>query len=300
MTTLATATRYEELLAPDLEPAIYDFPTLFQAEGWLARRRAKRRFELLKVLDPKLRSILKPEERVFYATCGSAVTLAEQFFVGWAAYYLNRRALVFTTERLLLVQINSRNQPLELVSQIPYSEIATVKSTWNGICQVKLQGGRKFNFQSVPRAERKFLHRFLVDVVQPLSPSPDSQPGRIEHLCPCCFTVVPGLPAACPSCGSGFKSARKAAFLSLLFPGLGDLYLGHRGFAAIELLGATFLWAIALVIPVLNGATIDPDTGAALPLDAVFWISTAVLLAFVHGMDALLTHHFAKKGHHAV
>lgn len=153
MTSIATARSFQDLLAPDAAPAPYEYATLFTAKGWFDRRRAKRRFQLLKKLDPKLRAVLKPDERVFFVTAGTTVSLAEHFFVGWAAHYLNRRALVFTTERVLLVQINSRKRPKELLSQLRYDQIATVKSTWNGICEVKLQRGLKLKFQGVPSAE---------------------------------------------------------------------------------------------------------------------------------------------------
>jgi hypothetical protein len=82
MTTIATANKFEDLLLPGSAPAPYEYETLFAAKGWLDRRLAKRRFQLLKKLDPKLRAILKPDERVFFVTAGTTMSVAEYFFVG--------------------------------------------------------------------------------------------------------------------------------------------------------------------------------------------------------------------------
>lgn len=297
MTPMTTARGYEELLAPDAASGPYEYATLFAADGWMARRRAKRRFKLLKRVDARLRQILHPEERVFFLTAGTTTSFVEGFFMGWAAAHLNRRVLVFTTERVLMVQADHRNRPRELVSQIPYTNIAAVKSAWNGICRITLQGGAKLNFQGVPKAERAFLNQFLGEVVRPVPASPNAASNRIEHLCPKCFVPVAAFPAECPACGAGFKSARKAAQLSFLFPGLGDFYLGHRGFAVMEMVGTGYLWLILVIAPLLAGGVISED-GERVPLDFAYWAFVAVFLSAVHGMDAAMTRHFARKGHH--
>lgn len=299
MITPANVRRYEELLAPGADPAPYEYDTLFAAKGWFDRRRAKRRFKLLKKLDVRLRTMLQPDEKVFFLAAGTTVTLAEQFFVGWVAYYLNRRALVFTTNRVLLVQIDSRGRPRELVSQLRYDRLASVRSTWNGICEVKAQGGTKFKFQGVPRAERKFLHKFLADIVRPQPPGPADKPGVIEHLCPKCFRMTPDHPPACPHCHTPFKTPKQAAMRSLLFPGLGDWYLGHRGFATFEIIGAAFMWLFLVVFPLMSGEIVDQETGEVYALSIEYWNTVVVIIAIMHGMDSLMTHHFARKGHHA-
>lgn len=298
MSSIDSARRYQDLLGADAAPSPYEYAILFDAKGWSARGRAKRRFKLLKKLDTKLRSILEPEERVFFVTAGSTVSIAEHFFVGWAAYYLNRRALVFTTSRVLLLQIDSRKKPRDLVSQLRYDQIASVKSTWTGNCEVKLHGGMKYKFQGMPRAERKYLHQFLADIVKPMPDGTADTVNRLENLCPKCFTSVPDFPAVCPACQVPFKSAKKAALLSLAFPGLGDFYLGHRGFAVMELLGSAFLWLVLVINPLLVGGFEDLETGEVFEFGSEYWITAAVIIAIAHLIDSVMTHHFAKKGHH--
>ena len=294
MSTLQTARRYEELLSAPVEPSPYDYATLFQADGWLARRRAKARFQFLKTVDPKLRRILHPDEKVYYLTSGTTATMVEQFFVGWVAQLVNQRALIFTTERVLLLQIDHRKRPRDLVAQLPYTSIADLKSTWDGHCRLRLRNHTTLNFAGVPKADRKFLRGFLADILRDSVPPLPGVPHQgIENLCPHCFQAVAGLPAACPHCRGGFKSTRRAVWLSALFPGMGSLYLGHRGVAAFEILGAAMVWLGMVIVPLLG--SLGPDAPAPA---SDYWFSTAFALAFLHGIDALVTHNFATKGLH--
>ena len=86
--------------------------------------------------------------------------------------------------------------------------------------------------------------------------------------------------------------------LSLLFPGLGDFYLGHRLFALVEMFGAGFLWCVLVIVPLLARGQPDPETGEPLVLGAAYWGTVAFPLSFAHIVDAFMTRHFARKGHH--
>ncbi len=297
MITLQTARRYEDLLGETVAVSPYEYATLFEAKGWFARQRAKARFKLLKAIDPKLARVLHAGERVYYVSKGSLASTGEQFFAGQAvAYYVNLRALIFTTERVILMQIGSNLKPRQIVSELPYTAIRQVKATWTGFCEVVLSNGKKHRFSGMPSAERKFLRDFLEGVVS--TPAPTTALAKksdgLVHLCPHCFTGVPGWPLSCDSCGGGFKSARTAALLSLLFPGLGDWYLGHRRLAVIEMIGTAFLWLIFIIAPALAAAAGE----APEEIDAGFTAFSAVIVAGAHLIDAAVTHSFARKGHH--
>lgn len=289
---LQTAKRYEDLLAGPVDPSPFDYAMMFKAEGFFARQRAKKRFKLLKAIEPKLRAILRPQERVYWATTGTTVTLGEQFFVGWIAYYLNRRALVFSTERVLLLEVDGKPKAGRLVSQIPYTAIASVKATWTGMCRIKLLNKTVYNFQNVPSADRKFLAEFLGGITQGTN-APFQRGTGMEHLCPFCYTHVPATPPACTFCQGAFKSSSKAALLSFILPGAGDWYLGHRGIALFEMFGAAFSWLIFVVSPLL--AATDP---AYPPPGLEYWATAAIILLAGHSLDAAMTRHFALKGHH--
>lgn len=291
--SLLSARRCEDLLGSEAGASPYEYAMMFSSDGWLARRRSQRRLKLLQSLDAKLREMLRPTERVYFATTGTTVSLSERFFVGWMAIYLNRRALVFTTERILLLQIDRKNRPHGLTSQIPLASMASIKATWTGLCRVKLLDRSVHNFQSIPGADRKFVAKLLGDIAQGTL-APFSREQGVEHLCPQCHVVVGDYPPACPACATEFKSARTAGFLSLAFPGLGDWYLGHRAFAVMEMLGSCFLWLAFVILPLLG--INNPEAG---PIDAAYWITAAAIIGFSHVADAVMTRHFGRKGHYA-
>jgi hypothetical protein len=259
--------------------------------------RSKNRFKLLKAIDAKLRKILHADERVYFVTSGTTANIAEQYFAGAAmTQALNRRALVFTTERVVLLQIDSKKRPRDLVAQIAYTSIAEVAATWNGYCQLKLRDKSKLNFIGVPKADRKHLAAFLTDVVKTAASAVTSASGvALEQLCPHCFVPVPGHPTACPHCQGGFKLARTAMLRSLVFPGLGDFYLGHRAFAIFEMLGAAFMWYVLVIGPLLGTPN---EKGEITDTNAAYWFIAGVMLTIMHGIDAVMTRHFALKGHH--
>ncbi|MCF7689509.1 MAG: hypothetical protein K9M98_10080 [Cephaloticoccus sp.] len=295
MTNLQNARDYQELLDERVETSPYAYATMFKAEGYVARRTARQRFALLRALDGKLRHILRPTEHVFYVTWGTTHSLAEQFFTGWMASALNMRALVFTTERVLLLQINARKTSVrELVAQIPYTAIVSVRKSWLGSCRIKLRDKTLLTFLRVPKGDMKFLIEFLSDIVKGSgAPFEISTPLGVQHLCPHCYVHVPAFPPACPQCGGRLKLASKAALLSFIFPGLGDWYLGHRGFAAMEIVGSAFIWWVLIVAPLL--APEDPDLG---PITLEYWLTALFIMLVIHGTDAMMTRHAARKGHY--
>ncbi len=289
MTTVESAKSYEELLSGPVAASPYEFATLFKTEGFMGRRRCQQRLKLLKAVDIKLAHILERGEKVHFITTGTTTGATERILVGWAAYHLDRRILVLTSRRILLLQVNARNRPTDPVSQLPYANIAGVKATWSGIC-VKLLTKITLNFQNIPAPDCKFLVGFLADIVQ-LTNAPFEHTRGIEHLCPHCYAFVPDFPRSCSSCKGEFKSARTAGFLSLLLPGLGGFYLGRRGTGMIELLGTVTFWVALVILPILGISEFFPK-----PLGKEYWMSVAAVLLFVHGIDSMLTHHFARRG----
>jgi len=116
--------------------------------------------------------------------------------------------------------------------------------------------------------------------------------GGWQNLCPRCFTATDDAPLSCEKCGEEFKSPKKAALRSLLFPGLGDFYLGYRKYATLEIIGASLLWVLFLstLVPAVMAKGLA-GTLVAAPLLA--------LLALIHVGDALLTRAKAMTGLHS-
>ncbi len=277
----------------------YDLGTLMKGEGWFARRRAASRLKLLRKLDAKLTRILHPGEKVRFVTKGSMASMAEQFFAGHAvAYHINLRALVFTTERVILIHIGIFSKPHSLVSELAYGSIRKLRSTWSGFCEVTLANGKTHRFSGVPRADRKFLREFLAKMMPENVGGTPSGLGEasdgLMHLCPHCYTALPGRPRVCVSCGGGIKAAITAALLSFGLPGLGNWYLGHRWFAVFEMIGAAMLWVVFVIRPLQEELShMDGE-----PLSASFWVFFIGMVAAIHVIDAGVTYNFGRKGHH--
>jgi hypothetical protein len=214
---------------------------------------------------------------------GSPVTFWESYFLGWIVFYLNRRALVLTDRRILLIQIDSKGRPKQLLSQIRYGAMKEVKKSFLHGTVVRLRNGKSRSFAGVPRADRRFLTE-LVSRVQAIR-SGDQETQSIEELCPHCHEVAQIGSPGCSNCGGAFKVPKRAGMLSLLFPGFGDIYLGHRTLAAFEILVVAVIWMGAL-LP-------DPEY----PLTGLgFVILAAFLVIFIHVPDAVGTWYIARMG----
>lgn len=287
--SLQMVERVEELVARQRDDTPYDYRTLFPTEGMWARRASQKRLALLKKLDEQVRAMLRPEERVVFLTTGVVHSFWESYFVGWVMFYLNRRALVLTSERLLLIQIDSRRRPRELRSQILLRGVERFTRTLLGNTVLRLTGGTKLVFIRVPRRDRKTLTELTATAKATVTR--EGAGGSLEHLCPFCYQPVAGHPRECPACKGAFKWWKKAGLLSLAFPGLGDIYLGHLRFAVLEILVAAFFWlsiVLGAVVPDPNMPTTAADiVGGAL-----------IVILFLHGGDAFATMHIAKKGHY--
>lgn len=115
--TLQLVERFEELLQRRHDESPYDFQTMFPTGGFFVRRASQKKVVLLKRIDEPLRAMLRPGERVAYLTSGVLHSFWESYFLGTPMYYLNRKALVLTSERLVLIQIDSRQRPKRVLKQ---------------------------------------------------------------------------------------------------------------------------------------------------------------------------------------
>lgn len=288
MSALATAQSPAELEGMGEGALPYLAGEIFDPEE-RSRSRARQRFQMLKALDGVLEDALAPDERVHFASWGLEYSAFEQLLLGLWALLLNHRALVVTDRRLLLLQIDLRRRPKVLRSQVAHGAVASVRARLLGGLVLRLRNGRRLTFTGVPRRDRARLVELLERFRAESGPPSSGVQGR-QDLCPHCSVTVAGRPEACSRCHRGFKSTSSAALLSLAFPGLGDLYLGLRSLAAFELLGAGFVW---LVIA-LAAFTPGPEQ-EALGL-AELGVVGLVLVVVIHGPDALVARHTARKG----
>jgi hypothetical protein len=265
----------------------YRFDQIFSAVGWGAKRLEKNRLKLMKAIDPQLQTILADGEKVRFVSWGVDYSFVEQYFMGLWAHLINRRALVFTDRRIVIIQINSRLKVLDLKKQLRYQAIDKFAKRSFGYIGLILRNSKKFNITGIPRKDRKAIKALVSEKIAATRADP---PGLgIDNLCPKCGNKVIHFPDRCYQCGQAFKSARRAGWLSLMFPGLGDLYLGHRGLGFMEIFGALVAWG-AIVFPVGLGAFVDGDT----------WVVPAgvagAVFVLVHGSDCWITRRVGYKG----
>jgi hypothetical protein len=265
----------------------YRFDRIFSAKGFGARRLERKRLRLMKELDATLNAALGDGEKVEFVTWGVQHSLLEQFMMGVWATLFNRRAFVFTSRRLLMIQISSRRRVGDLKMQIRYPAIERLAKGGFGAIALVLRNGRKYTMTGIPRKDRKAVRALVGEKIKATRAEP---PGiGVDNLCPRCTVRVMDFPARCKQCTQPFKSARRAGWLSLAFPGLGDVYLGHRWLGASEMLGGAAAW-MAVVAPV---AWDSFQTGGAWFVPAG---AAAAVFAFVHGTDSWITRRMGFKG----
>ena len=283
-----SAKKFQDLLDIKEHGTPYFFEKIFPAESWTARLQAKNKFKLLKNIHNQLEAMLHEDEKVCFLTSGMEESFFESIFLGQLMYYINRKAFIFTTQRLIILQINISNKPTELRAQIDYSSIKKIDSTSLGKCKIKFKNGKTSIFAHIPKKDKKFMKE-VIDQLSSSLIAADSNTAGLENLCPHCYVKIEGFPEKCEVCGKGFKLAAKAGWLSLLFPGLGDFYLGqHKFLAAFEILGALLIWFVYFMPE--PAETAQPRTFLDYAIGAV------IIIILAHGLDSLVTRHIAKKG----
>ncbi len=283
--TLQSVERFEELLQRQDTEGPYDFKSIFRTGGFFVRRASQQKLVLLQRLDERLRSVLLPGERIAFLGTGVQYSLWESYLVGSFIYYVNRRALILTHERLILVQIDSRQRPQRLKSQVLLADIDRIGATLFGNTKMRLRSGAKYVFAYVPRRDRRHLGELLNRLQR--TASRQSQTHQLEQLCPYCYAVLPGFPVTCTSCGGALKSVTKAALLSLLFPGIGTIYLGYNGLGAFKMAVGALFW--------LSAWTPDPRYPMTMTVRVV---SAMIVLGIVHALAAWASWILARKGHY--
>lgn len=242
----------------------------------------------LKMLSPireHVAQILIPGEKVVCLAGAIAYYPAELFFGnGWMTMLYNRYILLATTRRLLAINTDYRMKNTgHYFFQFPYEEIRKISRGLFGnrlIFFFKRDKRRIFN--GIRASMSSEIKKYIDSKIDPHT-GPDAAVESRHYLCPGCFAPLGANLSDCPECGAKFKSPRSAAIRSLLLPGLGDFYLGHRFLGVLEIFGAVVVWMVVLSL-VLSGER----GGAAIGV---------VLLLIVNGMDGLLTLHMAKKGY---
>lgn len=246
-------------------------------------RRIRKRMRLLQNAEEVLKRCLQPGETIRYVAAGAQLVAFEFFTVGWLTQYLNRTTLVLTDQRLVLIHTSTGREPEMYANQVRLDRITDASSGLFGLRISTPEGN--LTFSGVSRFDKKHLLTLFAT-----RPSAD---GGLEHLCPRCFHPHAERPTRCARCGEEGKDAGRAGLLSLIFPGLGDWYLGHRGLATFEIIGALMLW---LAITIIAGAGVAAREEMGL-ITALPFLIVGVM---AHVFDALATGHHAGRGFYSM
>lgn len=261
---------FEQVFSPD-------------SKGGYRNRKNKFKVKILLAVSQVLEKILIDGERVMRLGKGTAYYPAELIFGnGWLTMMYNHYAILATNQRIVLININSRmKDTTQYLFQVPYQDVKKVKRglLFGSLVLHRMTGKRRV-FTQMKRHISKELGDFIMERKERVETVPEK---LLENICPSCFVPLENGLTHCPSCEAHFKEPKKASLRSLLLPGLGDFYLGHRALGVMELIGSIMMWAYALVL-ILFGE----KSGLFV---AVF------LLLLYNGMDAVLTYFMAKKGY---
>lgn len=270
----------------EFDPGRYAISAILSPDrkGRYQTRLNRLKLKILGAVKPTLDRLLKKDEQVMCITGGTAYYPIELLFGnGLFTMLYNRYAVVATNRRLVMVNTNHRmTRASHYLFQLPYTGIRKVsRGLLRTSLSIKRRNGKKRVFTSMKRAFTAELQAFI----KPRMTSGKTASfldAAAENLCPACFEALPTGCPACTACQAVFKTAGKAALRSLLLPGWGDWYLGHRWLGAMELIGSLIVWAIVLSMVAGGGSE---SIGTAF-----------LILAFYNGFDALLTRHMARKG----
>ncbi len=274
---------------PDLQtlPAShFDFDQILtqNKDGSYQSRKNRFKVRILSSVSEILPNILIEDELVVRVAKGTAHYPLEILLGnGLLTMIYNHYAIVCTTMRILFINIDRRiKKPTHYVFQMAYNEIKKFRrgAIFGSLMFVPKQG-KKRTFTGMKRALSKEIKAYVSEkIAAPITARPEHV---LADLCPACYKGLAKGLSACTTCDMAFKESQKALVRSLILPGLGDFYLGHRVLGALELIGSAIIWLI-IVTTFLAGE----EGGVALAI---------TLLVLYNGLDGLLTYHMAKKGY---
>lgn len=273
--------------ATEFNPVHYQLAQILTPtkKGSYKTSRNKLKFKILRAAKPVLDRLLEKEEKVVHICFGTAYYPLEMFLGnGVLTTLYNRYVIAATEKRLVAINTNSgMKKATHYIFQFPYSNIKKVSRGLFGSSLVLIRKqGKKRIFNGIKSGLAGEMKQWLETKIDPNSPVA-AESDYHDNLCPKCYQPQASNLTMCAACGADFKSPRKSALRSLVLPGLGDIYLGHRFLGGFELIGSFIIWITALGF-FFSGRSEDIIFGF-------------FLLLIFNGMDALLTLHMAKKGY---
>lgn len=259
----------------------YLFPL---TQGDEARGDLRRKTELLSRLEPTLKQMLLPNERVYYAARGIKQSALEVIFVGalWASI-INETVFILTSLRVVMLRCDTRGNPRDVGWVLYYNEIRQIQSWILGTLHIHLRDGKRLVFGGFNSIDREAMPDIMMErreTYQEHGFAPECERSQL-NLCCTCFNIVSHRKYECEKCGQRFWRPTELAGRSMVFPAWGDFLMKHYALAIFECFAALIAWSLALFATYFG----DVATGAGVILTA-------------HGIDAFATLIISFKGHH--
>jgi len=242
-------------------------------------RLEKRQRKLLQKI-PFIGPFVAPDEKLLLVTpCVSPTSIWEQITTGWVFVYLNRALLVVTNKGVFHIPTKADYSYRHSIAKFRYEDCKQLRVRGRYLL-VQYGNGKKDRFLYLPRAQRLKLKAYFQTL--PVGNGGVANAGRV-HLCPRCTKPVPSGVYQCGSCRLPFKDMATAMKLSILVPGGGYFYTGHR----ILGIGDFIVESVLLIFVILSVQGILDGTPGSIG-DAIFF---GVILAF----EKFVTIHHAKR-----
>ncbi len=271
----------------------YNMETMFPLRDQFgANGRIKKKLKLIKKLLPGMSSALLEGEQLLYVARGYVMNIWEQMFAGGTvAYYNNITCVVLTDRRILLVNSDKSGKQKHFRNQIMYTQIkkAKMKSFFSAASTLKLMDGSQISMGGFNSFDRKQMQELIPRIIAKMPENAPQMPKSLQYVCPNCTAMYTALRESCEQCGTRYKSAIRAAKMSFLLPGAGDIYLGHRFFGTMELIGTAVLWFL-LVTAIISGRPSELNADD-MPVPLL-----GVIVAITHVGDYFLTRAMGRKG----
>jgi hypothetical protein len=210
------------------------------------RKRAEKAIDKLQGI---LQKVIGPDEAVlFVARCQSPVSAFEQLTMGWYVYYVSQTVLVFTNRRLLQFQVKRDGSWKRGLRSLQWGDVeqGQVKGWLNRTLEFKHRTGKKETYWRLGGGDARKIKVLLESVFSAGARESTAAQGMVS-LCPNCLNpLTPGV-YKCNACALVFKDERTMVRRSLLIPGGGYYYAGHRFLGIGAFIAEAYLLLLTVV-----------------------------------------------------
>lgn len=246
-------------------------------------RTEKRNAKILQKLQPALQRTLLPGETVFsIVRARSPLSLVEQITAAWWTAALAACAIVVTNKRVLFFPVKRDGSWKESIRAVQWGDVEELKPKGLLIRNVsfRFKNGTKLTYTNFGRGDARKMAVIAAALIPAASGEVSSTQGLVQ-LCPDCRNVLTEGHYLCPACGLVFKNEQTMVLRSIVLPGGGYFYTGHRGIAIFLAVveGYLVLEILLLLFAGLASSTAIPNIRSALLVLAFFWaIETGITI----------------------